>query len=128
MTLSIRGSDGGSDMSSPDGAPFRRLRENHTHLFSRLPPFSGVTVGGWSPRSRPMSCDVPTRTASPRPDYHDNSSRRAHHASAASIALSASGTLSIIQAVATQCRGIWVIIAGRNRRSSGVTGSGAELS
>src|SRR5215831_12485846 len=62
------------------------------------------------------------------PDYHVNSSRRAHHASAASIALSASGTLSIIQAVATQCRGIWVIIAGRNRRSSGVTGSGAELS
>src|SRR6516162_8024966 len=65
---------------------------------------------------------------SARPEYHVNSSRRAHHASAASIAVSAAGTLSIIQAVATQCRGIWVIIAGRNRRSSGVTGSGAELS
>src|SRR5262249_12030845 len=62
------------------------------------------------------------------PDYHVNSSRRAHHASAASIALSASGTLSIIHAVATQCRGIRLIIAGSNRRSSGVTGSGAELS
>src|SRR5262245_10899936 len=35
------------------------------------------------------------------PDYHVNSSRRAHHASAASIALSASGTPPINPAVAT---------------------------
>lgn len=62
------------------------------------------------------------------PDYHVNSSRRAHHASAASIALSASGTPPINPAVATQCRGIRVICAGSNRCSSGVTGSGAELS
>ncbi len=62
------------------------------------------------------------------PDYHVNSSRRAHHASAASIALSASGTPPINPAVATQCRGIRVICAGSNLRSSGVTGSGAELS
>lgn len=35
------------------------------------------------------------------------------------------GTLSMIQAVATQCRGIQVTIAGRTRRSSGVTGFGS---
>jgi hypothetical protein len=89
------------------------------------------------PRSNPTphSAKAPEQRLGLRPvpvdrwlDYHVNSSRRAHHASAASITLSASGTLSIIQAVATQCRGIRVITAGSNRRSSGVTGSGAELS
>jgi thiamine kinase-like enzyme len=71
------------------------------------------------------------------PDYHVNSPRRAHHASAASIALSASDTptvpctpirSSMNPADATQCRGIRVICPGSNRRSSGVTGSGAERS
>ena len=113
--------------SRPDGAWVVAIRTVLIDAFLRSAIVSGIDTVinlGAGLDTRPYRMDLP----SARPDYHVNSSRHAHHASAASIALSASGTLSKIQAVATQCREIWVIIAGRNRRSSGVTGSGAELS
>ena len=63
------------------------------------------------------------------PDYDESSARRDHQASAAVIALSASGMASPTSpAVAAQCKGTRARAPGSHRYSSRVNGSGAVLS